>query len=80
LSPIPAASGKATLELDGLHAQTIFANPEREFYIQLSAEERFGNVQLTPAKGIRIVEKISVLPITKEVVEDLSRCRCSRNR
>jgi len=70
LSPIPAVSGKATLELDGLHAQTIFTNPEQEFYIQLSAEERFGIVQLTPGKGIRIVEKISVIPINKEVVEE----------
>jgi hypothetical protein len=51
LSPIPAVSAKANLELDGLHAQTIFTNPEQEFYIQLSAEEPFGIVKLTPRKG-----------------------------
>ena len=51
LSPIPAVSGKATLELDGLHSQNIFGNREQEFYIQLSAEERFGIVKLTPGKG-----------------------------
>lgn len=70
LSPIPAVSGKATLELDGLHSQNVFANPEQEFYIQLSAEERFGIVKLTPGKGVRIVEKITVVPVTKEVVEE----------
>lgn len=70
LSPIPAVSGKATLELDGLHSQNIFGNREQEFYIQLSAEERFGIVKLTPEKGVRIVEKITIVPVTKEIVEE----------
>jgi hypothetical protein len=70
LSPIPAVTGKSTLELDGLHAQTILNNPEQEFYIQLSAEERFGIVKLTPQHGIRIVEKITVVPVTKEIIEE----------
>lgn len=70
LSPIPAVTGKATLELDGIHSQTILGNPEQEFYIQMSAEETFGIVKLTPEKGIRIVEKITIIPVTKEVVEE----------
>jgi len=70
LSPIPAVTGKATLELDGEHSQNILGNPEQEFYIQLAADERFGIVKLTPEKGIRIVEKITVIPVTKEVVEE----------
>ena len=70
LSPIPAVSDKATLELDGLHSQNILGNPEQEFYIQVSAEERFGIVKLTPEHGIRVVEKITVIPVTKEVVEE----------
>jgi hypothetical protein len=70
LSPLPVVTGKATLELDGLHSQNILANPEQEFYLQVSAEERFGIVKLTPEKGIRIVEKITVIPVTKEVVEE----------
>lgn len=70
LSPIPAVTGKATLELDGLHSQNILSNPEQEFYIQLSAEERFGIVKLTPEHGIRIVEKITIVPISKEVIEE----------
>jgi len=70
LSPIPAVSGKATLELDGLHAPTVLSNPEQEFYIQLSAEERFALIKLTPEKGVRIVEKITVVPVTKELIEE----------
>jgi hypothetical protein len=70
LSPIPAVSGKATLELDGLHSQSVFGNPEQEFYIQLSVEERFGIVKLTPEHGIRIVEKITVVQVTKEIIEE----------
>jgi len=70
LSPIPAVSGKATLELDGLHSQNIFGNPEQEFYLQLSAEERFGIVKLTPEHALRIVEKITVVPVTKEIIEE----------
>jgi len=70
LSPIPAVPGKATLELDGTHSQNVLTNPEQEFYIQLSAEERFGMVKLTPEKGVRIVEKITVVQVTKEVIEE----------
>jgi len=70
LSPIPLVTGKATLELDGLHSQNILSNPEQEFYIQVSAEERFGIVKLILEKGVRIVERITVIPVTKEIVEE----------
>ena len=70
LSPVPAISGKATLEIDGAHSQNVFTNPEQEFYIQLSEAERFGIAKLTPKGGIRIVENLSYVPVTKEVVEE----------
>jgi hypothetical protein len=70
ISPVPVVSGKSTLELDGLHSQNIFSNPEQEFYIQLANDERFGIVKLTPEKGVRIVEKITVVPVSKEIVEE----------
>jgi len=70
LSPIPVVTGKATLELDGLHSPNILSNPEQEFYIQISAEERFGIVKLMPEKGVRIVEKMTVIPVTKEIIEE----------
>jgi len=70
LSPIPMVSGKAVLELDGEHSPNILTNPEQEFYIQLSADERFGIIKLTPQRGIRIVEKMTVVPVTKEIIEE----------
>src|ERR1700675_3400698 len=62
LSPIPLVSGKATLELDGPHAPAGTANREPEFYIRLSAEERFGIVRLGEHKGNRVVEKLTIVP------------------
>jgi len=70
LSPIPTVSGKATLEIDGMHSQNVFTNPEQEFYIQLSEMERFGIARLTVKGNVRIVEKLTYTPIIKEVEEE----------
>ncbi|HWC95267.1 MAG TPA: hypothetical protein VG456_00920 [Candidatus Sulfopaludibacter sp.] len=70
LSPIPAISGRATLEIEGAHAQNVFTNPEQEFYIQLSETERFGICKVTTKGAIRIVENLTYMPVTKEVEED----------
>jgi hypothetical protein len=70
LSPIPVVSGKGTLEVQGTSSQNVFTDPEQEFYFQLSETERFGIVKLTPAKTVRIVENLTFVPITKEVVEE----------
>lgn len=74
IAPVPVVSGKATLELDGLHSKNIFSDPNQEFYIQLAQTERFGIVKLTPKqlkpKGeVRIVENLTVEPVTQEVAE-----------
>lgn len=70
LSPVPVVSGKATLELDGAHSANVLTNPEQEFYIQLSDQENFGIIRLSPDHGVRIAEKITIVPVTKEVVEE----------
>jgi hypothetical protein len=70
LSPIPAVSGKATLEIDGAHSPNVFTNPLQEFYIQLSETERFGIAKLTPKGTIRIVENLTYMPVTKELEEE----------
>jgi hypothetical protein len=70
ISPVPMVSGKATLELQGKHALNVVHNPLQEFYIQLSTEERFGMVKLTPDKDVRVVEKLTIVPVSKEVVEE----------
>jgi len=70
LAPLPVVSGKATLELDNPHSLNIFTNPEQEFYFQLSETERFAIVKLTPKGNVRIVENITTVPVTNEVVEE----------
>jgi hypothetical protein len=70
LSPIPVVTGKATLELDGPHSSTGTANREPQFYIRLSAEERFSIVRLSEHKGNRVVAKLTVIPVTKDTIEE----------
>jgi hypothetical protein len=70
ISPIPMVTGKATVELDGPHSSTGTANREPEFYIRLSDDERFGIVRLGEHKGNRVVEKLTILPVSKETVEE----------
>lgn len=70
MSPIPIVTGKATLELDGPHSSTGTANRSPEFYIRLSTEERFGIIRLGEHKGNRVVEKLTIIPVTKETVEE----------
>jgi hypothetical protein len=70
LSPIPTVTGKATLEIGGAHSPNVFTNSEQEFYIELSDPERFGVVKLTPKGAVRIVENLTIQPITREVDEE----------
>jgi hypothetical protein len=72
LSPIPMVSGKATLEIPNPHSLNIFTNAEQEFYIQLSQTERFGIIKVTPKGTVRVVEELTVEPVTKEMVEERS--------
>ena len=70
LSPLPMVTGKATVELDGPHAPTGTSNREPEFYIRLSADERFGIIRMGEHKSNRVVEKLTIIPVTKETVEE----------
>jgi hypothetical protein len=70
LAPIPVVTGKGTLELQGPNSLNVFKDPEQEFYIQLSDPERFGIAKLTPGKGVRVVENLTFIPVTNEVVEE----------
>ena len=70
MAPIPIVSGKGTLELATPHSLTVFTNPSPEFYLQLAQMERFGIFKLTVKGGVRIVEKLTFMPVTKEIVEE----------
>jgi len=71
ITPIPIVAGKATVELDG-EASAFVVNVARpEFYFRLVEEVRFGIIKLKPNKGVRIVENLSIVPVTKEVIEEM---------
>jgi len=70
LSPIPMVAGKGTLELAGAHSPNVFTNPEQELFIQLAETERFGIARLTSKGAVRIVENLTFMPVTKEVIEE----------
>jgi hypothetical protein len=70
LSPIPIVSGKATLEIDGEKSAFKVDTDRPEFYFRLANEEHFGLIRLTPKKAARIVENISIIPVSKEIVEE----------
>jgi hypothetical protein len=70
LSPVPMITGKSWLEMNGLHSTTVIDNPMPEFYLRLSEEERFGIVKMGEHKGNRVVEKLTTVPVTKEIVEE----------
>jgi hypothetical protein len=70
LAPVPVVTGKATLELQGAHAAQVFTDPEQEFYIQLSDQERFGIARLTIKGNVRIVENVTTIPVSNEILEE----------
>ena len=69
IAPIPIVAGKATVELEGAQSAFVVNNPVPQFYLRLDKVERFGIAQLTPKKGSRIVENVTIVPVTKETVE-----------
>lgn len=71
LSPIPIVPGKSTVEIKGETAAYRAAGDKPEFYFRLSDDERFGIVKLSKKKNVRLVENVSILPVTNEVIEDL---------
>jgi|SRR6185312_8340859 len=70
LSPIPVIPGKATIEIPGEHSANIVSESSPEFFMQLASLDSFAMIKLTPEKGIRVVEKITIESVTKEMTEE----------
>ncbi len=70
VTPVPMVAGKATVTVKGEKAALSIPTPEPEFYLRLDKLEGFAIIKLTPKKGQRIVENISIEPVTKENIED----------
>jgi hypothetical protein len=72
LSPVPLIPGKATLEIAGEHSSNVVKESSPEFFLQLSEFESFGMIKLASEKGVRIVERITIIPVSKETQEERS--------
>lgn len=70
LSPIPLIPGKASVVIKGEHSAYTVHDSRPNFYLRLDKEERFGIVTLTPKKGQRVVENISIVPVANIAQED----------
>jgi hypothetical protein len=66
---VPVISGKATLDTPGEHSPNMVKDSSPEFFLQVSEFESFGMIKLTPTKGLRNVEQISIIPLSKEMEE-----------
>jgi hypothetical protein len=69
MAPVPIVSGKGTVELKREHSLNKVTSARPEFYMSLASEERFGMIRLKPEKGVRIVERLTMVPVTNEVME-----------
>ncbi len=70
LSPIPLVPGKASVVIKGTHSGFIVNEPRPNFYMRLAKEERFGIIRLTAKKDVRLVEDISIVPVSKQAMEE----------
>jgi hypothetical protein len=70
IAPLPVITGKATMEIPGEHSTEAVKDSSPEFFFQLAEFEPSAIVKLTPEKGVRIVERITIAPVTKETVEE----------
>ncbi len=70
ISPVPLISGKATVQMKGERSPTVVHTRTPEFYMRLDQPERFGIIRLTPKKGVRIAEKVTIVPVANQPVEN----------
>jgi hypothetical protein len=70
LSPVPLVPGKASVVIKGDHAAYVIKETRPNFYLRMDEQKRFGIITLTPKKGQRIVENISVMAIANQATEE----------
>ena len=70
LSPIPLVPGKASVVIKGERAGYVIRDMRPNFYLRMDAQQRFGIITLTPKKGQRVVENISVVAVVNQASEE----------
>lgn len=66
LTPLPIIEGKATVEIKGERSANVVREDRPEFFFRLDKQESFALIQITPAKGVRVVEQVEIMPISNE--------------
>jgi predicted CoA-binding protein len=69
IAPLPVVAGKSTIEIPGEHAWITLHDPRPEFFIQLSLQDSYAIVKVTPKGGVRIVERLTIAPVVNEIEE-----------
>lgn len=80
ISPVPLVAGKSTVEVDGPHSATVVTQDRPEFYMRLATDERFGMVKTRLNKNNRVVVDLNIIPITKEIMEEVQEVECFRQQ
>jgi hypothetical protein len=70
LSPLPLVPGKSTVELAGETSSFRISEDRPEFYIRLSGVDAIAIIKLGKKKNVRLVENVSILPVTNEMMEE----------
>lgn len=70
LSPLPMVAGKSTAEIAGEKSANIYSERRPEFYFRTSRPQQMALVQMQMKKGVRVVEVIQVVPVSKEKIEE----------
>jgi len=78
LSPIPIVPGKGTLELEGAHSPQRLHQPRAGALHPAFRDRALRIAKLTSKGAVRIVENLTFMPVTKEVVEEPTWWRLSR--
>ncbi|MBV9761871.1 MAG: hypothetical protein JO340_15020 [Acidobacteriaceae bacterium] len=70
LSPLPLVPGKASVVIKGERSKFVVNEDRPDFFLRLAKQERFGIISLTPKKDVRVVESISIIPASKQNIEE----------
>ena len=70
LSPVPLVPGKASVVIQGEHSKFIVHDQRPTFYFRPEKEESFGIIRVEPKKNVRVVENVSIMPVSNQGLED----------
>ncbi len=80
ITPAPILAGKGSVEIKGETSSNVAPSNMPEFYLRLEKEERFGIIRLTPGKGVRVVEKVSIIPVANQMEEQQDQVQVFRRQ